>query len=64
MKTNSTIVFATIFIVFSLCITPIAFIWSINALFHLNIDYTIENVIASIVLLIIFSVNSGYIKKS
>ena len=51
-------------VIFSFCITSIAFIWSINALFHLNIEYTIENVIASIVLLIIFSANSGYIKKS
>ena len=45
-------------------IGPFLFLWSINTLFNLGIDYTAENIVASAILLIIFSLNSGYIKKS
>jgi hypothetical protein len=44
-------------------IIPCGFIWSINTLFQLNIEYDFENIAAAFFLLSVLSPYSNYSKK-
>lgn len=42
---------------------PCAFIWSINTLFQLNLEYSFENILASFLFLSLISPHSKYSRK-
>nr|QMP83201.1 MAG: hypothetical protein [Caudoviricetes sp.] len=55
-------VFAILLAVY-IIIIPCGFIWSINTLFQLNIEYDFENIAAAFLLLSVLSPYSNYSKK-
>lgn len=50
-------------ILLAVYIIPCGFIWSINTLFQLNIEYDFENIVASFVLISLIGPNSNYSGK-
>lgn len=51
------------FILLAVYIIPCGFIWSINTLFQLNLDYSFENILASFLFLSFISPHSKYSGK-
>lgn len=64
MKKSVFSLYAAIFVILlAVLIVPCGFIWSINTLFQLNLEYSFENITASLVLIALFGPKSNYSSK-
>ena len=63
MKKFNTLGLAIFLILLAIYIIPCGFIWSLNTLFQLNIEYDFENIAAALVLISLFGPKSNFSVK-
>lgn len=58
MKELLTIIFAVSIIILVAAVLPCLFIWSVNTLFNLHIEYEAQNIFAAFILLVLMNSNT------